>query len=384
MAQVEVVIPHDSECPEVTWELIELESLPQKPILGRSILGYTDKLVTGVFQFQTPGIQLKTPMAIKVTHEAVSDDVTREINVYQTETADNKRWNRIETTTTVKLDDSDENNGYMERTLIFLKTVPSYLAVVNQVHTEYGFMDRMGGSLISSFFPGIEIKLENGSVLKQIEVGLSVQSVSKNTLLQLLGQTKVHFSPVLTLKPFRRKFHKAIKVSIPVPGLDSIKTCVEASKTTLTDSDIHSVELVEKKPDKHKQSSSFLNFFLCGSKEGPVNNEKTLEKDIVKKEIKPSASCSKVVYKALPASVRLMASINPEEEEPHWEDITATTPVMLEERDIVMFHTTCSARFCVVIVDPGLNLDVPNTLHKIYKHISLQDSESKKSLSFSK
>ena len=370
MDQVEVIMPDetvDSEYPNITWELIHLESLISKnPILGHSFTGFTDRLVTGIFQFQPPGKQLETPMTVKVIHEPVLDDATREINVYQTETANKERWNTIETTTTERLD--DESDGHKERTLILLKTIPAYLAVVNQVHTEYCIMDRMGGRLTSPAFPGIEIKVEKGCLVKPVQIGLSVQSVSPDTVLHVLGHTKVKFSPVLTLSPPRRKFHNIIKVCIPIPSQDCNEPRAEAAGFKVSEDNIDNVELVEKKTEKQMKSSSFLNFFLCGIKGSPDNNKKTPEKyDVRKSETRSLSTTDK---KALPASVKLVASISSELDQPSWQDITCKASLVQEKEGVAMFETSCTARFCLVNVDPGVKLDLAEITQKVYNHIT--------------
>ncbi len=63
------------------------------------------------------------------------------------------------------------------------------------------------GELISATFRALT---------KEIEIGLSIQRVDDHVLEELLIQGGA-VSPIVTIEPRRRKFHKAITVTMPLP-----------------------------------------------------------------------------------------------------------------------------------------------------------------------
>ena len=54
------------------------------------------------------------------------------------------------------------------------------------------------------------------SILKNVNIGLSAQTVEDDLVEEIMAQGG-SVSPIVTIEPRRRKFHKAIKVSIPLP-----------------------------------------------------------------------------------------------------------------------------------------------------------------------
>ena len=54
------------------------------------------------------------------------------------------------------------------------------------------------------------------SILKNVNIGLSAQAIEDDLVEEIMAQGG-SVSPIVTIEPRRRKFHKAIKVSIPLP-----------------------------------------------------------------------------------------------------------------------------------------------------------------------
>ena len=54
------------------------------------------------------------------------------------------------------------------------------------------------------------------SLVKRVDVGLSVQPVEDETVEEIMVQGG-SVSPIVTIEPRRRKFHKAITISMPLP-----------------------------------------------------------------------------------------------------------------------------------------------------------------------
>ena len=52
--------------------------------------------------------------------------------------------------------------------------------------------------------------------MKRVDVGLSVQPVEDETVEEIMVQGGA-VSPIVTIEPRRRKFHKAITITMPLP-----------------------------------------------------------------------------------------------------------------------------------------------------------------------
>lgn len=102
-----------------------------------------------------------------------------------------------------------------------------------------------GGTLCSRSVPLVQASFPEGALTKKIKVGLQVrermlvfmlkkknqitktdsstlpmqaQPVPEDTVKKILGN-RATFSPIVTVEPRRRKFHKPITMTIPVPPL---------------------------------------------------------------------------------------------------------------------------------------------------------------------
>ena len=59
-------------------------------------------------------------------------------------------------------------------------------------------------------------KISYRTLVKRVEVGLSVQQVEEETVEEIMVQGGA-VSPIVTIEPRRRKFHKAITITMPLP-----------------------------------------------------------------------------------------------------------------------------------------------------------------------
>lgn len=117
----------------------------------------------------------------------------------------------------VELDSPDE----LERKRIcriITKDFPQYFAVVSRIRQETNQMGPEGGTLCSRSVPLVQASFPEGALTKKIKVGLQAQPVPDDTVKKILGN-RATFSPIVTVEPRRRKFHKPITMTIPVPPL---------------------------------------------------------------------------------------------------------------------------------------------------------------------
>ncbi|XP_041830254.1 ankyrin-3-like isoform X4 [Melanotaenia boesemani] len=101
---------------------------------------------------------------------------------------------------------------------IITKDFPQYFAVVSRIRQETHQMGPEGGTLCSHSVPLVQASFPEGALTKKIKVGLQAQPIPDDTVKKILGN-RATFSPIVTVEPRRRKFHKPITMTIPVPPL---------------------------------------------------------------------------------------------------------------------------------------------------------------------
>ncbi|KAM7341268.1 ankyrin isoform 2-T3 [Cochliomyia hominivorax] len=99
---------------------------------------------------------------------------------------------------------------------IVTRNFPHFFAVVSRIRQEVHAIGSDGGTVSSQAVPQVQAIFPPNALTKKIRVGLQAQPVDLNGCCKLLGQG-VAVSPVVTVEPRRRKFHKAITLSIPAP-----------------------------------------------------------------------------------------------------------------------------------------------------------------------
>ncbi|KPU74656.1 uncharacterized protein Dana_GF23392, isoform B [Drosophila ananassae] len=99
---------------------------------------------------------------------------------------------------------------------IVTQNVPHFFAVVSRIRQDVHAIGPDGGNISSTAIPQVQAVFPPHALTKKIRVGLQAQPVDLVGCSKLLGQG-VAVSPVVTVEPRRRKFHKAITLSIPAP-----------------------------------------------------------------------------------------------------------------------------------------------------------------------
>ncbi|XP_026132969.1 ankyrin-3-like isoform X26 [Carassius auratus] len=101
---------------------------------------------------------------------------------------------------------------------IITKDFPQYFAVVSRIKQESNQMGPDGGVLSSMTVPLVQASFPEGALTKKIRVGLQAQPVPDEAVKKIIGN-RATFSPIVTVEPRRRKFHKPITMTLPVPPL---------------------------------------------------------------------------------------------------------------------------------------------------------------------
>ncbi|KAM6130546.1 LOW QUALITY PROTEIN: ankyrin-3 [Phoenicopterus ruber ruber] len=97
---------------------------------------------------------------------------------------------------------------------IVTKDFPQYFAVVSRIKQESNQIGPEGGVLSSTTVPRVQASFPEGAH-KRIRVGLQAQPVPEEIVKKILGNKA--FQSIVTVEPRRRKFHKPITMTIPVP-----------------------------------------------------------------------------------------------------------------------------------------------------------------------
>lgn len=101
-------------------------------------------------------------------------------------------------------------------TRILTNDFPQYFAIVTRVRQEVHAVGPDGGMIVSTVVPQVQAIFPEGSLTKTIKVSVQAHTVAPDTVGKLLGN-RVAVSPIVTVEPRRRKFHKPITLCIPLP-----------------------------------------------------------------------------------------------------------------------------------------------------------------------
>jgi len=113
-----------------------------------------------------------------------------------------------------------ENNnpepGPARMTSITTTSLPQFFAVLSRPRQEARPIGPEGGVVASPLLPEVECLFPPRALTKPIPVGLSICAVPQDLADNFLSQTG-SASPICTVEPRRRKFHRPITVRMPLP-----------------------------------------------------------------------------------------------------------------------------------------------------------------------
>ncbi|VUZ45124.1 unnamed protein product, partial [Hymenolepis diminuta] len=99
---------------------------------------------------------------------------------------------------------------------ILTADIPRFFALISRFRQEIALIGPDGGVLASTVAPKVQSVFPKGALQKRIKVGLQAQVIPQYVVNKMVGN-RAAFSPIVTLEPRRRKFHKPITVTIPLP-----------------------------------------------------------------------------------------------------------------------------------------------------------------------
>ncbi|XP_075921650.1 uncharacterized protein LOC116940156 isoform X7 [Petromyzon marinus] len=274
-----------------------------------------ESLVSRLLQLGPEGTSFIGPVLVEIPHFASLRGRERELVVLRS--GDGKTWKEHQND--CKNDDLNDVLNGMDEELdsleelerkricrIVTRDFPQYFAVVSRVRQESEVVGPEGGVLSCTVVPDVRASFPQGALTKRIKVGLQAHPVPEDMVRKVLGN-KAAFSPIVTVEPRRRKFHKPITMTIPVPQSTSAITAASA--------DTRVNGFSETVPDT-------------------------------------------------PPPLRLLCSITGGISPAHWEDITGTTPLTITT-STVSFTTNVSARFWLLYCrQPPEAVNLANRLYQ--------------------
>ncbi|XP_017869043.1 PREDICTED: ankyrin-3 isoform X1 [Drosophila arizonae] len=297
---VRIIVPPKacSEPTRITCRYVKPQRVANPPPLMEG-----EALVSRILEMSPVTGKFLSPIVLEVPHFGSLRDKEREIIILRSDNGESWRehsvyedeGNLLETLKETMASDVNPLEDLHTSRIIRIVTqnVPHFFAVVSRVRQEVHTIGPDGGTVSSIAVPQVQSIFPPHALTKKIRVGLQAQPVDLIGCSKLLGQG-VAVSPVVTVEPRRRKFHKAITLSIPAP-----KTC----------------------------------------NQGMVNSPYNATNGNV------SAP-----------TLRLLCSITGGQNRAVWEDVTGSTPLAFV-KDSVSFTTTVSARFwlmdCRNVADAG-------------------------------
>ncbi|XP_058250489.1 ankyrin-2b isoform X19 [Hemibagrus wyckioides] len=184
-----------------------------------------ESLVSRILQLGPPGTKFLGPVIVEIPHFAALRGKERELVILRSETGESWKEHQCEYTEEELnqiLNGMDEDLDPPEELekkricRIITRDFPQYFAVVSRIKQDSNLIGPEGGILSSTVVPQVQAVFPEGALTKRIRVGLQTQPVNVDMVRKILGN-KATFSPIVTLEPRRRKFHKPITMTIPVP-----------------------------------------------------------------------------------------------------------------------------------------------------------------------
>ncbi|XP_036089298.1 ankyrin-2 isoform X13 [Rousettus aegyptiacus] len=184
-----------------------------------------ESLVSRILQLGPPGTKFLGPVIVEIPHFAALRGKERELVVLRSESGDGWREHLCDCSEgelnevlngVDEVLDSAEDLDRKRICRIVTRDFPQYFAVVSRVKQDSHLIGPEGGVLSSTVVPQVQAVFPEGALTKRIRVGLQAQPTHSELVRKVLG-SKATFSPIVTLEPRRRKFHKPITMTIPVP-----------------------------------------------------------------------------------------------------------------------------------------------------------------------
>ncbi|XP_047661806.1 ankyrin-1 isoform X2 [Tachysurus fulvidraco] len=216
-----IIPPRTCAAPtRITCRLVKPQKLTTPPPLVEG-----EGLASRIISLGPSSMQFLGPVIVEIPHFASLGRGDRELVVLRSENGSVWKEHRsrygddVLETILNGMDEDLESQEELEKKRIrrIISTdFPLYFAVVSRVQQESDLIGPEGGQLISKLVPQVQAIFPETAVTKRVRLGLQAQPIPDEFLTRHLGN-QATFSPVVTVEPRRRKFHRPIGLRIPLP-----------------------------------------------------------------------------------------------------------------------------------------------------------------------
>nr|XP_057934085.1 ankyrin-3-like isoform X2 [Doryrhamphus excisus] len=218
-----IIPPRKCTAPtRITCRLVKRHKLASPPPMVEG-----EGLASRLVEVGPAGAQFLGPVIVEIPHFGSMRGQERELILLRSENGETWKEHLYDCKTEDLrqllngMDEELDNTEELQKKRIcriITKDFPQYFAVVSRIRQETHQMGPEGGTLCSRSVPSVQASFPEGALTKKIKVGLQAQPVPDETVKKILGN-RATFSPIVTVEPRRRKFHKPITMTIPVPPL---------------------------------------------------------------------------------------------------------------------------------------------------------------------
>uniref|UniRef100_A0A8C7LKE9 Ankyrin 1 n=1 Tax=Oncorhynchus kisutch TaxID=8019 RepID=A0A8C7LKE9_ONCKI len=216
-----IIPPRTCAAPtRITCRLVKPQKLTTPPPLVEG-----EGLASRIISLGPSSMQFLGPVIVEIPHFASLGRGDRELVVLRSENGSvwkehrNRYGDEVLETILNGMDEDLESHEDLEKKRIrrIISTdFPLYFAVVSRVQQESDLIGPEGGQLASMLVPHVQAIFPETAVTKKVRLGLQAQPIPDELLTRQLGN-QATFSPVVTVEPRRRKFHRPIGLRIPLP-----------------------------------------------------------------------------------------------------------------------------------------------------------------------
>ncbi|OCT69873.1 hypothetical protein XELAEV_18036798mg [Xenopus laevis] len=216
-----IIPPRKCTAPtRITCRLVKRHKLATPPPMVEG-----EGLASRLVEMGPSGAQFLGPVIVEIPHFGSMRSKERELIVLRSENGENWKEHqydcRVEELTDLLngMDEELDSAEELEKKRIcriVTKDFPQYFAVVSRIKQESNQIGPEGGVLKSTTVPRVQASFPAGALTKRIRVGLQAQPVPDELVKKSIGN-RATFSPIVTVEPRRRKFHKPITMTIPIP-----------------------------------------------------------------------------------------------------------------------------------------------------------------------
>ncbi|KAM9266360.1 ankyrin-1 isoform 8-T8 [Morus bassanus] len=216
-----VIPPRACAAPtRITCRLVKPQKLSAPPPLAEE-----EGLASRIIALGPAGAQFLSPVIVEIPHFASYGRGDRELVVLRCENGSvwKEHRNRYEESYMDQLlngmDEEMESQEELDKKRlcrIITTDFPLYFVVMSRICQDCDLIGPEGGCLKSTLVPMVQATFPDTAVTKRVRLALQAQPVPDELVTKLLGN-QATFSPIVTVEPRRRKFHRPIGLRIPLP-----------------------------------------------------------------------------------------------------------------------------------------------------------------------